>query len=78
MDLIKDEDEAKAEQAILQDHKLKIIDLVDRLGKLVVVPHKTKPVTELDLLRKSIDLLRKSYRQIKESFDHHGLDMDRT
>ena len=45
IDSIENEDEVKAEQAILQDHELKVMDLVDRLAKLMVGPRKTKPLT---------------------------------
>ena len=49
IDSIENEEEAQAEQAILQEHELKVMELVDRLGKLMVTPHKAKPMTELDL-----------------------------
>ena len=76
IDSIENEDEAKAEQAILQEHELKIMDLVDRLGKLMAVPPKENPITELDLLSKRIDQVEKSYRVIKDAFDSHGPEMD--
>ena len=42
IDWIKDEDEAKTEQGILQEHELKFMDLVDHLEKLMPVPHRAK------------------------------------
>ncbi len=40
VDQIKDEDGAKAEQDRLDDHQLKVMLLIDRLGELVEVPYK--------------------------------------
>ena len=75
-DLIEDEDEAKTEQGILQEHEFKVMDLVDHLGKLMHLPHKIKPITALDLPSKLVDQVEKSYKMIKGHFDNHRLDMD--
>ena len=76
IDSIEDDEEAQREQATLHEHEFKVMELVDRLGKLMAVPHKTKPMTELDLFRKRIDLVDRSYRKIKEPFDNLGEGMD--
>ena len=38
VDQITDEEEARAEQEILTEHKLKVMNLIDRIGKIVKVP----------------------------------------
>ena len=76
IDSVEDDEEAQREQATLHEHELKVMELVDRLGKLMAVPHKTKPMTELDLFRNRIDLVERAYRKIKEPFDHLGEGMD--
>ena len=76
IDSIENEDEAKAEQAILQEHELKIMDLVNRLGRLMRVPPRENPVTELDLLSKRVDQVEKSYRVIMDALDRYGPEMD--
>ena len=55
IDSSENEDDAKVEQAILQEDKLKIMDLVDGLGRLMTVPPKENPITELELPSKKID-----------------------
>ena len=60
----------------LQDHELKIMDLVDQLRRLIAVPQKSKPMTALDLLRKRVDQLDKSYGITMAELDKHGDDMD--
>ena len=52
------------------------MELVDRLGKLMAVPHKTRPMMAFDLLRKQVDQVGKSYRMIKGQLNDRGLDMD--
>ena len=76
IDSIENEEEAKTEQLVLQEHELKIMELVDRLGKLIVAPSKAKPMTELDLLRKRVGQVEKSYRRVKQEFGDHGREMD--
>ena len=76
IDSIENDDEAKSEQVVLQEHELKTMELVDRLGKLMVTPCKAKPMTELDLLRKRVDQVEKSYGTVKREFDDHGHEMD--
>ena len=38
IDLIEEEEEAKAEQDILTRHELKVMELIDRIGKIIEVP----------------------------------------
>ena len=76
VDAIEEEEEARAEQTVLQDHELKVMDLVDRLGRLVAVPQRSKPLTALDLLRKRIDQAEKSYRITRAELDEQGHEMD--
>ena len=64
------------EQEILNTHELKVMDLVDRLGRLVEVPFQINPITGIDLLRKCIDHVEKCYRTIKGEFDESGREMD--
>ena len=52
------------------------MDLVDRLGRLMTVPPKENPITELDLLSKRIDQVKKSYRAIEDTFDRYGSEMN--
>ena len=75
MDSIRDEEEENVEQAALLDHELKIMDIVDRLGRLIAVPQKSKPMTALDLLRRRVDRAEKSYVIAKAEIDGHGLEM---
>ena len=65
VDSIEDDEEAQREQATLHDHELKVMELVDHLGKLMAIPHMIKPMAEFDLFRKRIDLVEWSYRKIK-------------
>ena len=55
VDALENEDDVKAEQEVLDYHELNVMELVDRLKRLVEVPLKTKPMTESELLRKRID-----------------------
>ena len=73
---IEDDEKAQREQATLHEHELKVTELVDRLGELMAIPQKAKPMTELDLFHKRIDLVEIWYGMIKEPFDHHGEGMD--
>ena len=45
------------------------MELVDRLGKLMVAPRTAKPMIELDRLRKRVDQVEKSDRVIKGEFE---------
>ena len=47
VDSIEDDEEAQKEQATLHEHELKVMEQVDRLGKLMAIPHKTKPIAAL-------------------------------
>ena len=76
VDSIEEEEEARAEQTVLHDHELKVMDLIDRLGRLVAVPQKNKPMTALDLLRKRIDQVEKNYGITRAELDEHGHEMD--
>ena len=40
VDSIEGDEEAQREQATLHDHELKVMELVDRLGKLMAIPQK--------------------------------------
>ena len=77
MDSIDDEQEAREEQTALQDHELKVMDLVDRLGRLVAVPQNSRPMTALDFLHKYLEKAEKSYRttEQKESIEDLKLEL---
>ena len=45
---IEDNEEAQREQATLHELELKVMELVDRLGKLMAIPQTTKPMMEHD------------------------------
>ena len=38
IDQITDEEEARVEKEILTEHELKVMDLIDRIGKIIEVP----------------------------------------
>ena len=57
VDSIEEDEDTQREQATLQEHELKVMELVDCLGKLMAIPHKPKPMTELDFFCKQIDLV---------------------
>ena len=76
VDSIEDDEEAQREQATLHEHELKVIELVERLGRLTAIPEKAKPMTELDIFCKRIDFVERSYRKIKEPFENFGEGMD--
>ena len=64
-DSIEDNEYAQREQATLREHDLKVMELVDRLGKLMPIPEKAKPMTKLDHFLKRIDLVKRSYQKSK-------------
>ena len=79
VDQIEEEEEAKAEQDILTQHELKVMDLIDRIGKIIEVPGvpvEMKDNRESNILRKRIDQAEKGYRIIKAEFDEHAHEMD--
>ncbi len=76
VDQIKDEDDAKAEQDRLDDHQLKVMLLIDRLGELVEVPLQAQPITGIKLLRRRIDEVEECYRRLKRKFDEQSDGMD--
>ena len=39
MDKIEEEEEAKVEQEIFTQHELKVMDLIDRIGKIIAIPY---------------------------------------
>ena len=79
IDQIEDEEEAKAEQDILTQHELKVMELICRIGKIIEVrgvPVEKKNIKESNLLRKRIDQVEKGCRTTKAKFDEHGHEMD--
>ena len=70
-----EEGEVKAEQEILMEHELKVMDLIDRIGKIIAIPGPVQN-KENDILRKRMDLVEKSYRRIKAEVDENGPDVD--
>ena len=76
LDQIEDEEDVEAEQEILDDHELKVMDLVDCLGRLVEIPFQAKPIAVIDLIRKRVDHVEKCYRTIKGEFDERDREMD--
>ena len=76
LDEIENEEDVEAEQHIFYDHELKVMNLVDRLGRLVEIPFQAKPIAVIDLLRKRLDHVEKCYRTIKGEFDERGREMD--
>ena len=70
VDSTEDDEEAQREQATLPEHELKVMELVHCLGKLMAIPHKSKPMTEFDLFCKQINLVEKSYQKIEEPFEN--------
>ena len=70
VDQIEEEKESKAEQDILTQHKLKVMELIDRIGKTVQVPivPVEKDNKENQLLRKRIDQHEKGYRITKAEY----------
>ena len=76
VDSIEDDEEAQGEQATSHEYERKVMELVDRLGKLMAIPEKAKPIMELDHFRKRIDLVERSYQKIKEPFENFGEGMN--
>ena len=79
IDQIEEEEEAKAEQDILTQHELKVMELIDRIGKIIEVPGvpvEKKDNKENNLLSKRIDQVERGYRIIKAEFYEHGHEMD--
>ena len=82
VDQIKNDDDVKAEQEILDDHELRVMDLIDRPRQLVEVPpppappSPVKPIASIELLRRRIDDVEQCYRKMKEEFDERGHSMD--
>ena len=67
VDEITDEEGARSEQEILTEHELKVMNLIDRIGKITEVPGSAgkKEDKEKIILRKRIDRVEKSYSTIK-------------
>ena len=76
VDALENEEDVKVEQEVLDGHELVVMELAERLGRLVVVPLKTKQATKSELLRKRIDVLKNSFRLMKGQLDVHVIDMD--
>ena len=76
VEALENEDDVKAEQEILDEHELSVMELVDRLERVIEVPPKDKPRTENELLRKRIDQVEKGFRIMKGQLDDHGFDVD--
>ena len=57
VDQIAEEEDEKAEQEILTEHKLKVMNLIDRLGKIIGVPGSVGKNEDKEkiILRKRVD-----------------------
>ena len=78
-DQIEGEEEAKEEQDILTQHELKVMELIDRIGKIIEisgVPVEKKDNKKNNLLHKRINQVERGYRIIKAEFDEYGHEMD--
>ena len=66
------------EQEILTEHELKVMDLIDCIGKIIAIlgPVENKEHKENRILRKRMDQIEKSYRRIKAEMDVNGPDVD--
>ena len=73
VDQITDEEEGSAEQEILTEHELKIMKLIDQIGKIIDVRGSVgkKEDKEKIILRKRIDGVE-SYRTVKAEVDDNG------
>ena len=78
VDQITDEEDAKAEQEILTEHELKVMNLIDRIGKIIELPGSVgkKEDKEKIILRKRMDRVERSYRTVKTEVDDDGSRVD--
>ena len=75
VDQIEEEEEAKGEQKLLTEHELKVMLLIDRLGKIIEVPGPAEG-RDNEVLRKRIERVEKSYRRLKTEVDETGPGLD--
>ena len=79
VDQITDEEQASAEQEILTEHELKVMNLIDRIAKIIGVPDgsvEKKEDKEKIILRKRLDRVERSYRTVKTEVDNDGPVVD--
>ena len=78
VDQITDEEEARAEQEILTEHELKVMNLIDRIGKIIEIPGSVgkQEAKEKIILRKRVNRVEKFYRSIKAEVDYEGHGVD--
>ena len=78
VDQITEEEDARAEQEILTEHELKVMNLIDRIGKIIEVPGSVGKKEDKGkiILRKRMDRVEKSYRAIKTEVDDVGAGVD--
>ena len=50
VDLLDDDEEAESKQRVLDDHELKVMELIDRIGELIGEPFQTKTSSDTDFL----------------------------
>ena len=48
VDQLKNDEEAEEEQRVLDDHQLKVMELIDRIGELIEEPMQTKDGSDND------------------------------
>ena len=75
---ITDEEEARAEQGILTEHELKVMNLINQIRKIIGVPGSVGKKEDKGkiILCKRIDRLKRSYRTIKAEVDNNGPGVD--
>ena len=59
----------------MTQHELKVMDLIDRIGKIVVIPGPVQNKENV-ILCKRMDWVEKSYRRIRTEVDEDGLNVD--
>ena len=74
VDQITDEEEARAEQEILTELELNVMNLIDTIGKIIAVPGSVGKTEDRDkiIFHKRTDRVEKSYRKIKAEVDGNG------
>ena len=78
VDQITDEEDARAEQEILTEYELKVMNLIDRICKLIEVQGSVgkKEDREKIVLRKRMNWVEKFYSTIKTEVDEDGPGVD--
>ena len=61
-----EEKDARAEQDILTEHEMKVMNLIDRIGKIIEVPGSVEKKEDKEeiILRKRIDRAERSYKTV--------------